>query len=83
AVFRRLVEAAHAVAVGLLPPDVSSARPAAAAAPEPGAPYEHPVYGAGVVVKRSIQLVDRRRAWVLDVRFADGTVRSVVGERVS
>lgn len=80
AVFRRLVEAAHPVAVGPLPP-VPVGPPAKAAegtAPALGAELNHPQYGPGIVLSRSVQMMDRRRRWVLEVRFADGAVRQVV-----
>ncbi|MBI5597562.1 MAG: AAA family ATPase [Elusimicrobia bacterium] len=81
AVFRRLVEAAHAVTVGPLPPvPVAAAAPAADGPqpPAPGASFEHPQYGTGIVVSRGVQIVERKRRWVLTVRFADLSVREVV-----
>ncbi|MBI3299370.1 MAG: AAA family ATPase [Elusimicrobia bacterium] len=80
AVFRRLVEAAHPVAVGPQPPAPvgAAAKAAEGEAPVQGAEINHAQYGVGVVLARSMQNVDRRRRWVLEVRFSDGAVRQVL-----
>ena len=45
---------------------------------EPGEPVEHSQYGAGVVLKKSVQVVDGRSEWVNEVRFSDGKTRLLI-----
>lgn len=78
AVFRRLVLAAHAVAVPLTPPEAAAAPSAApAGVPGTGEEVEHPQYGRGVVIGRTMDTIDGRRQWVLEVRFPTGDTRRI------
>jgi hypothetical protein len=45
---------------------------------EPGSTIEHPKYGLGAVIAKSVQLIDNRREWVNNIRFNDGQTRLVI-----
>lgn len=80
-VFRRLVDCSHVVDGARPPVEVGPREEAdgdSGEAFEPGALVEHPKYGPGRVLARSVQLIDNRREWVNEIRFSDGKVRSVI-----
>jgi DNA replication ATP-dependent helicase Dna2 len=84
-VFQRLLERAKAVDGSRLPaapkeaPAPEAAPPAGSpAAFEPGEGVEHGRHGRGIVLRRSLQLVDGEEEWVLEVRFGDGGTRSIL-----
>ena len=43
-----------------------------------GDAVEHPVYGPGIVVSKSRQMIDGRSEWVCDIRFSDGRSRQII-----
>ena len=76
--FRRLVLSAHAVSVPLTPPEAGAATTAVPdGVPGPGEVVDHPQYGRGVVIGRTMGTIDNRRQWVLEVRYPTGDTRRI------
>lgn len=85
-IFKKLLSMAHQVDGSEAPsrtPElfadrVSEPKARGAAGFEPEDEVVHALYGAGKVLKKSAQMVDGKKEWVNEIRFRDGSVRTVI-----
>ncbi|HAH08237.1 MAG TPA: hypothetical protein DCM05_17215 [Elusimicrobia bacterium] len=81
-IFLKLLGRAHPADGSALPALAPAAAPEAEGLGtivfEPGDQVEHQDFGPGVVVRKSIQVIDRVSEWVNEIRFQDGRTRTLI-----